>query len=359
MWCRVLMANYQLYQEGTDDAPGQILYSLTDADDTAASEMLNLTQRLWDLVEATAPNPDWSTREQELSKLLADGRSFFAGFRLPENWLPLDREYRVSSVVFHRAHLPGRKITSKLLPLIIVPRMPFHAIIVPCEYWPNEVHRFIEETNAKDELKRLQSAHGNSASTENLHKAREAAYQEVFGPINTVLHPIIPGPFHIDVYTFSPCEARDFWTFATGGISDHEQPATDDSTPLRTELVMYAREKQSPILEMLQNLAHQPWATGMGFGSGHTLSLGSHSKEMLGSDRFPAVLFIGGLRAGDSRLGGMVEIEGEGVWPLQVVPLTSDEFEFFQQQGLAAFFDQIDKSPHSIVFSPDRPSILT
>jgi len=349
VWAWVVMANQALYEEGADDFPGEVLYSFKDADEEALHELPGLGERLWNLKIANSPDPGWSEREAEIAADLADEMVFHAGFRLPENWLPHERDYRLSTIIFHREHLPGGRLQTRLLPLLIFPFQPFHAVVVPFQFWPDEV---IELVNDYKTVVRAVSPALDP------REQRETAYEDVFGPISSVLHELLPGPDHLDVYIFAPREGREHWTFATGGMSDRDQPDGDESCPSRTELVFYSSKKQPSLLEALRIQARYPWETGQPLGHGHTLPLGDNAELILGSDRFSVLLLIAALQKNDSRLGGMIQVDGAPVYPLMVVPLTESEFTFYQTNGMEAFIKKVSESTVSIIFDPDRESVV-
>jgi len=351
LWGWVVMANHQLYEKGEDDCPGEILYSLTQDDIVAVSRMPELADRLWSLKTAAIPNHAWSQPEQEIAADLASEMAWHAGFRLPETWGGTAHEFRLNTIMFHREHLPERRITHRLLPVLLLPDLPFHSIVVPETYWTEELHSFLNSYTPDRAAVAAAKAGQNRVEL-------EAAYQEILGPIGSVLHETESRHAHVDVYVISPRAEREFWTFITSGMSDNDQPANNRECSDRVELVLYTKSKFPQVSNALRNFAHYPFESGQGLANGDTIPLGQHGEAVLGSDRFPVLLFVEAVRPCDRELVGKVLIEGKPLHPLMIIPLTESEFSFYQSNGLQSFFEAVRQSPHSIIFDPDRPSII-
>lgn len=349
VWAHVVMANNRIYLPGDSDLPGEILYSLTQDDAVAVSQLLQFGDRLYRLKEAEVPDATWTEREREIAEDLASEVAWHAGFKLPDHWSATSAEYRLNSILFHRAHLPGNILAYRLLPLLVLPKLPYDALIVPQEFWTDELFAFLEAYSTNRARK---------GGVEKRHNELEAAYLEVFGTVDSVLHETESRHTHVDVYQFAPREGRNFWTLVSAGMSESAQPGGDGNCPQRTEVVLYCEVKTRELGELVRNTAHYPFESGQALGHGHTVSVEQTSSRIFGNDRFSAILFVAATRPEDRNLVGKVVIDGAPLSPLMMIPLMQSEFSFYQANGMDAFFEAVRKSPNSIVFHPERDSVV-
>ena len=188
--------------------------------------------------------------------------------------------------------------------------------------------------------------------------SRERLYSEVFGPIATVFHETEQRGAHIDVYKFDPREGRDFFTYATGGMSTLDQPGLEGDDMARTELVFYSTSHSPLYPELLRNFAHYPFETGAAIAGWDTVPLGAHAERALGSARFQTLWFCAATRKEDMVLVPRLTTAGHTVYPMMIVPLTDPEFSFLSEHGVQEFLARISASPVSVVFDPSRESVL-
>src|SRR6476660_2318261 len=96
-------------------------------------------------------------------------------------------------------------------------------------------------------------------------KARETAYEGMFGKALSVSHEMLPQVPHIDVYTFRRSQGdRAVYSLVTGGMSDLEMtipPRMDKDVPRRVELIFYCDELKEEYINTLRWLAHFPHDT--------------------------------------------------------------------------------------------------
>ncbi|RYD39569.1 MAG: suppressor of fused domain protein, partial [Verrucomicrobiaceae bacterium] len=299
--------------------------------------MPQLVARLWELADAESPMAAWSPRERDFADDLNNDMSYHGGFRLPEHWLPHDREYRVSSILFHRAHLKDGRLTSRLLPLLMLPESPYMPVVIPSSYWTPEMEQMMAE-------------HAREKSVpEDPREQREHFYSQVLGPITSVIHETEMRQPHMDVYVFGPRDPYDHYLYLTGGLSD-----VDVTGEHRLEIAFYSSVRSLELGNFIRTLGHYPVDCGRTVGHGDTMTLGEVGEAALGTSRFPHLLFLAALRADDRRLGGMIEIDGDPVYPLMAVPITESEFTFIQEKGVSEFLAEVGKSPVSIIFDPER-----
>ena len=190
---------------------------------------------------------------------------------------------------------------------------------------------------------------------------RDRYYEEVFGPLNSVIHESKQHVPHVDVYISPPeTSGRDYVTMVTSGMSDIEMP-----TPIalgrrcsRAELVFYCRDVRLEYANMLRRIAHYPHDRQTWLGPCHTYQ----AEELLDLDgrghTFAGVLFLPAPFTPDNRLPELLQLDGTPVKLLWVVPLTAAELELAQTRGTDALLDVLAKQEHPIVFDPGRESYV-
>ena len=128
VWARILQAPIALFEAGDDDLPGSVIYDPSgQASHTALIEPARKVAALRD-------NPPHSPGLIRLARLLGEHAPHEFGVAVPtaistDNLL-------VSSVLFHRAHLPTGKLEELFLPLVISDRHPGLVMVLPFTWWP-------------------------------------------------------------------------------------------------------------------------------------------------------------------------------------------------------------------------------
>lgn len=346
-WGWVLKANRDIYRPGEEGRVGELVFSLNAPDEEARLALPRFCERLWDLEESD----DLSEREAMWLEDMANDASYHAGFKLPESWLPAGQEYRASTAYFHRPHLSGGRITSKLLPVLVLPWAPFWAVVVPVSFWPADLRAWMEAAATAA----ITPAPGGPPPLPSRRAEREAAYTRIFGPVEHVHHEVGPSAQHIDVYVFARSDGeRPFWTLATGGMSDRAQPTASDPVMQRLELVLHTRNATPALAELLRLMAHYPFETGNALEGWHTAPIGSIAEQVLGTARFPYLFFLAAMLGADNDLVGAMEWNGSPLSPLMVMPITEPEFAFLQQHGSEALLAHFKERQIAPVFDPAR-----
>lgn len=357
-WASVIRANQDLYESGSDDAPGDLLFSTTATDVEALENLPLLRDRLHELLDRPVESVT-DEREAAWAEDMLDPMSFHRGFSLPRSWHAPGQEYQASTTMFHRGHLPGGMIKHRLMPVLVPAEPPLWAVVVPVKFWPPELLAWLDENHA---IKSPSLPDGTPpplpeiASGDSNMDIREAAYQEVFGPIDTVFHPMAFGP-HVDVYTFHRKDDGPFWTLATGGMSDQDQPNSEDGFMQRVELVIHLREKRKEVAEFLQTMARYPFETGAPLDGGHIIPLGEIAEPILGTALFPNLLLIADTRMPDRAIAGKAIVDGKPMYPLMIYPITDREAEFVQAEGPDEFLKRLKESGFGPIFEPKRPCV--
>ena len=199
---------------------------------------------------------------------------------------------------------------------------------------------------------------GFTESAANLIQQRETVYHAMFGDSESVFHELVPFVPHIDIYVHKPgYDGRDFYTLASGGMSDLRMTLPEEADETwwhRVELIFYTHEAKKEYLEMLRVLAHFPHDYKTCLGWGHTIPWG----PLFSGSSFTAVLFVSSIVSPDSKLGERLIVNADPVNFLWVVPLTAPELEYKLQKGTDALLELFDEVHHPFIFDENRESYV-
>jgi hypothetical protein len=131
-WGIVIQANQLMYEPGNDNCPGEVVYSLSDR---ATPEYLQSVAAKIGSLKGTEPE---DPELRPIAEYLTDEMIRVFGLRVP-TVLSDSAHCRISTTFFVRKHLPGRKLFSPLIPLVVSPDEPHLAMTLPARYWPNEL----------------------------------------------------------------------------------------------------------------------------------------------------------------------------------------------------------------------------
>jgi Suppressor of fused protein (SUFU) len=203
-------------------------------------------------------------------------------------------------------------------------------------------------------------------NTSSFKKAREAVYEKLFGEPLGVSHELLPLIPHIDVYTFKRTSKKDgvdqvVYSLVTGGMSDLEmtlpQRAPKD-VPRRVELIFYCSEPRAEYISTLRWVAHFPHNAKSWLGHGHTMPNGNPPAHFWGSKELDTLLFMPPIVVKDQNLPFELQIEGQPVHFLWVVPLTTAECDYKLEKGFDAILGLFQQHHHPHVFDPNRRSYV-
>ncbi|MCK6470592.1 MAG: suppressor of fused domain protein [Planctomycetes bacterium] len=201
----------------------------------------------------------------------------------------------------------------------------------------------------------------NSDSTP--YDVREAHYRRFFGEDHTVWHPSGKEErIHVDVLSFPPQKGRSWFTFATNGMSDLDQPLekfdlANAEEWKRVEAIFYARADGMPgawAAKLLNSIGKYPWDEGAFIGWHHTYSWdtpldGKH-------DRFKTVFFLPPYFEGQGF--DRKAVDGRLVHIMWAVPITAEELAFAKSKGGQALEDRLSDANIDPVFDPTRASVV-
>ncbi|ODA32765.1 hypothetical protein A6X21_20760 [Planctopirus hydrillae] len=129
----VIQANQYAWEKESFDVPGEVVYSLMDAEWVTDDDLLEVAKRLFKLKGASPQKSD----SKEIADYLTNQRIRVFGLPVPREIYPR-YHFQISTIMFVRKHMPEQRICSKVLPLIVYPNEPYVATIVPMKYWPED-----------------------------------------------------------------------------------------------------------------------------------------------------------------------------------------------------------------------------
>ncbi len=198
------------------------------------------------------------------------------------------------------------------------------------------------------------------------YQGRSQWYIDHWGHPDAVHESIMEdGKVLLGVMAFGPDqtepERRQYWTFATNGMSERRMPCLSDphgQPEHRIELLAYSREPASWVAELLMEMARYPYKHSSGLWIGHTMPVNSHEGALWGG----YVLTWPRLEPEEfNPLGIDIGLGSDQVFFAQVVGLKRDELELAIEIGGPSFMHDVvgdfatpDPSPIDI----DRPSFL-
>jgi hypothetical protein len=203
---------------------------------------------------------------------------------------------------------------------------------------------------------------GVTTGTDGFGQAREAVYERLFGKPVSVSHEVFPLVPHIDVYTIKRSqEGKDVYSIVTGGMSDLEMTLPRGAVkeaPRRVELIFYCSEPREEYISTLRWVAHFPHDSKSWLGHGHTIPNGNPPTPLWGSTELDTLFFLPPIVKNDQTLPSELNLGGEPVHFLWVVPLTTAECNFKLTNGFDAMLNLFQQNRHPHVFDPHRKSYV-
>lgn len=134
VWGHIIQANSLLFQPGADDCPGELVYSLTDAQRVDPDYLGQVAHQLFSLKGTEPADPDLAPIAEYLTNEMI--RVF--GLAVPKT-ISANLPCRISTTFFVRKHLPLRRLCTPLLPIVVNPVEPYVAMPLPARYWPQSL----------------------------------------------------------------------------------------------------------------------------------------------------------------------------------------------------------------------------
>lgn len=192
-------------------------------------------------------------------------------------------------------------------------------------------------------------------------EARERVYEELFGtPATFVWHETTPRAPHVDVYSYPPGHAgRSYFTFITGGMSDLPMYVPQGREEVRrAEIIFYSAEPSDAAIAWLQFLAHFPHDFQTWLATGHTLPNGQPPSPLGEGSRLDTMLLVESPREPDRTLSERLQIAGEPVQLLWLLPITSAECEYKLEHGVEALMARFEERGLPLLFDLHRESVV-
>jgi hypothetical protein len=192
-------------------------------------------------------------------------------------------------------------------------------------------------------------------------RMRESVYERLFGKPLSVSHELLPLIPHIDVYTFKRSQGdKIVYSLVTGGMSDLQMtlPRGTTEAPRRVELIFYCSEPRDEYIATLRWVAHFPYDSKSWLGHGHTMPNGNPPAPFWGSTELDTLLFMPPIVKKDQTLPSELNLGGDPVHFLWVVPLTTAECNLKLERGFDAILNLFQLHRHPHVFDPHRKSYV-
>jgi hypothetical protein len=129
VWGRIVQVNTALFSAGDEDLPGDVVFDPTGQ--LGPDELAEVTGRLYALKGTTPTDAALRAVADHLTNEYA--RAFGRPVPKSISHHPL----LMSTVLFHRKHLPGRKITQPYFPVLINDKFPGVVMALPSRWWPD------------------------------------------------------------------------------------------------------------------------------------------------------------------------------------------------------------------------------
>ncbi|MEM1024107.1 MAG: suppressor of fused domain protein [Myxococcota bacterium] len=198
------------------------------------------------------------------------------------------------------------------------------------------------------------------------HKQLLEHVQATIGPVHGVVDCGPAFGVHVELFHVPPTEGKRFHVLTTAGVSDRAQavPEGEENGCARVELLI-GLDDSWPVdekgfitetwpLRLLDVIGRFPHEQEAWLSLGHTIPNGQPPEPFFpegpaGVLVLPPVALMPEVE--------WVEIDGEPVRFMALVPVYKDELEFKVQRGVDALLERFDKRDINEVFSKERPRV--
>ena len=126
-------ANELLFSAGPQDCPATIVFSPDPVFDVVPDRLEDMAREIYALRETPPKHPDLTP----IAALMNDEYARFSGRALPPR-LARDRCVYLGVTMIHRTQLPTRRLSTKILPLLVHPSTPW-ALPLPAALWEGDL----------------------------------------------------------------------------------------------------------------------------------------------------------------------------------------------------------------------------
>ena len=134
VWAHVVQANQLMFQAGSENCPGEVVYSLLDPRSIELETLQDVAQSLFSLKGTSPDDPNLFS----IADYLTNERIRVFGLDVPSTISP-QIPFKISTTFFVRKHLPGGKLSTPILPVIVSKNKPHVVLPLPQKYWPDEL----------------------------------------------------------------------------------------------------------------------------------------------------------------------------------------------------------------------------
>lgn len=131
VWGALVQANRQLFADGPENHPGNVIYSLDPASFSMPGVLMAAAHQLF----SVKGDKDVSAEMQVFSQTLADELERLMKVKVPGE-LTHGLETFFTSVMFDRLHLPDGVLRGGLMPMLAHPKLDA-TMVVPYWHWPD------------------------------------------------------------------------------------------------------------------------------------------------------------------------------------------------------------------------------
>lgn len=130
VWGQIIQANQQLFSQGDNDHPGEVLFSASKRFESDVNLLRQIAHSVANLKGTQPDEPHAATVADYLTNEMI--RVF--GLKAPD-LIGCGISCRISTTFFVRKHLPNGYLSNSVLPLVVLPREPYYAMPLPSRYW--------------------------------------------------------------------------------------------------------------------------------------------------------------------------------------------------------------------------------
>lgn len=136
VWAAIVQANKSLFAPADHDAPAEFVYAPDPTEPVDPGWLLDVASDLF----ALKGRADLDAELQPIADHLTNERTYSFGRLVPRSYIAEHAVALTSALVFRR-HLPGKRLTGRLVPLLVADEAPRVAMIVPQRFWPGEMRK--------------------------------------------------------------------------------------------------------------------------------------------------------------------------------------------------------------------------
>ena len=139
VWAAVAQANNQLYEFGTEDLPGNIVYSPDPYFDAHPFHLTWIADKVYALKDKRLDQIT-DVGKRAVAMTIRDEYNMCENMLLPES-LTERHEVYFSSLLFMRTGLLGCTLSARLVPVLMLPEETPQQLLLPATAWPKSLRR--------------------------------------------------------------------------------------------------------------------------------------------------------------------------------------------------------------------------